>query len=125
MPRTAAAVQPPALGFSELRLSVDVRAGIVHLAGTLDRFSAHHLSDAVSALRSGPSPIWTLDLSGVTFCDVEGLRVVHRARVLAGDRGRVLHVRGASRALTDLLDLLDAVVRADLTTVRVRVAAEG
>ena len=124
MPR-AAAVPPRALGLSDLRISLDVPAGTVHVAGSLDRTSAHHLTDAVGALRSGPSPIWTLDLSGVTFCDVEGLRVVHRARVLAGDAGRVLHVRGASVCLADLLDLLDAVVRADPTDRAVLVDDDG
>ena len=124
MPRSAA-VRPRALGFADLRLAVDVPAGLVTVAGALDRCTAHHLSDAVSALRSSPSPVWTLDLAGVTFCDVEGLRVVHRARVLAGSRGRVLHARAASPALADLLHLFDGVVRGGAEAVPVMVAVDG
>jgi anti-anti-sigma factor len=89
-----------------LQLSVDVLAGAVRVTGELDRSSAHHLADAISALRSSPSPVWTLDLQGLTFCDVEGLRVLHRAACLADGRGRGLHLTRVPPVVTDLLGLL-------------------
>ncbi len=88
-----------------LHLSVDVRRGLIRVRGELDRSSAHHLADAVSALRSGPGAVWTLDLRDVTFCDVPGLRVLLSAQVLARSHGRGLHLTQVPGFLAYLLDL--------------------
>ena len=88
-----------------LRLTVDVPRGLIRVGGELDRSSAHHLADAVSALRSGPGTVWTLDLRDVTFCDVPGLRVLQSAEVLARSCGRGLHLTQVPGFLAYLLDL--------------------
>ena|SRR3712207_4068268 len=88
-----------------LHLTVHVLTGAIRLGGELDRSSAYHLADAVSALRSSPAPVWTLDLQDVSFCDVEGLRVLHRARELARLSGRGLHLTRVRPVLADLLAL--------------------
>jgi len=95
----------PTYAPQELRLAVDVPAGTIRVAGELDRSSAHHLADALSALRSSPSPTWTLDLEGLTFCDVEGMRVLTRAVRLAHSCGRGLHLTRIQPAVADLLVL--------------------
>ena len=88
-----------------LRLCVDVARGLVTVGGELDRSTAHHLSDAVSALRSGPGDMWTLDLRDVTFCDVPGLRVLRSAEELARSSGCGLHLTQVPPFLAYLLDL--------------------
>jgi anti-anti-sigma regulatory factor len=87
-------------------LSVDVLAGCIGVDGELDRLSVHHLADALSALRSSPSPVWTLDLQELTFCDAEGLRALHRAVVLAHSYGRGAHLTRVPSLVADLLTLL-------------------
>ena len=91
-----------------LCLSVDMLAGVIRMGGELDRTSAHHLGDALSALRSSPSPVWTLDLQELSFCDVEGMRVLDRAVGLARSCGRTLHLTMIPTALADLLALYQA-----------------
>ena len=116
LPRPLVAAPAPGR-VRHLHLTVDVLAGAIRLCGDLDRSSAYHLADAVSALRSSPSRIWTIDLLDVSFCDVEGLRVLHRARESARRSGRGLHLTCVRPALADLLALFgtvpgsDAVVR--------------
>ena len=88
-----------------LHLTVSVLTGVIRLGGELERSSAYHLGDAVSALRSSPAPVWTLDLEDLSFCDVEGLRVLHRARETARLSHRGLHLTRVRPALADLLAL--------------------
>ena len=94
---------PPAA--QHLRLSVDVAHGLVQVGGELDRSSAQHLADAVGALPSGPAAVWTLDLREVTFCDVQGLRVLQSAQGLARSCGRGLHLTQVPDFLAYLLEL--------------------
>jgi len=84
-------------------LSVDVPNGVVRVAGDLERDSVHHLADALSALRSSPVAVWTLDLQDVAFCDVEGLRVLCRARALADSCGCGVRMTRVPRGVADLL----------------------
>ncbi|MGY1691546.1 STAS domain-containing protein [Geodermatophilus sp. SYSU D01105] len=108
-----------------LLVSVDLRAGRVHLEGDLDRTCAHHLLDALAALGLTPHPVWRVDTAGISFCDVAGVRALARAAVLAYGRGRTVRVEGSSPFLTHLLDLtgLAHLVAAD--DLRHPVAAEG
>jgi len=96
-------LQPP-LVTRHLRLSV--LAGVIRLGDELDRGSVHHLADALSALRSSPSPVWTLDLHDVSFCDTEGMRVLDRACEMADLSGRGLDLTGMRPVLVDLLTLV-------------------
>ncbi len=104
LPQPTLSVSRPGLT-QHLHLTVHVRTGAIRIAGDLERGSAYHLADAVSALRSSPAPVWTLDLQDVSFVDVEGLRVLHRARELAGLCGRGLHLTRVRPPLADLLVL--------------------
>jgi anti-anti-sigma factor len=86
-------------------VSVDLRAGRVHVVGELDRGSAHHLLDALGALSLTGHPAWTVDGAGITFCDATGLRALARARVLAAGRGRTLRVVGLRPFLASLVEM--------------------
>ncbi|MFW3168649.1 STAS domain-containing protein [Geodermatophilus sp. CPCC 206100] len=88
-----------------LLVSVDLRAGRVYVTGDLDRACAHHLLDALAALSSTAHPVWTVDASGISFCDTEGLRVLARAQALAAARGCSVRVVRARPFLADLVDL--------------------
>jgi anti-anti-sigma factor len=77
--------------------------GTVVLAGELDMASAPALAAALrDARRPLAAPRLVLDLSGVTFMDIAGLRAIEGARV----GGRPLAVRGASGQPARLLALL-------------------
>ena len=91
---------------TDLYLSLDLQIASLRVAGELDRACAHHLTDAVTALATTGSSVWTLDLAGLVFCDVEGLRVLHRARELARSRGCVLRMLHVPRWVVTLLPLM-------------------
>jgi ABC-type transporter Mla MlaB component len=88
-----------------LLISVDPRAGRVRIAGELDRSCAHHLLDALAALELAPHPVWQVDATRLTFCDVAGVRTLAGAAAWSAGRGRTLHVVGAPSFLVHLLDL--------------------
>ncbi|MGY1666645.1 STAS domain-containing protein [Geodermatophilus sp. SYSU D00696] len=72
-----------------LAISTDLRAGRVTVAGELERATAHHLLDVLEALTLSGHHTWTVDAAGITFCDVEGIRVLARAQSLpAAGAGR-------------------------------------
>ena len=75
-----------------LLLSIDLQSGRVTAAGELDRAVAHRLGDALGALALTGHRAWTLDGSGITFCDAEGLRVLAAATALAESRGCTLQL---------------------------------
>ncbi|WP_369137200.1 STAS domain-containing protein [Modestobacter versicolor] len=89
-----------------LSVSVDLARASVRVAGELDRDSAHHLLDAVSVLTTGPAPRWQVDTSGVTFCDVGGVRALSSAHALAVASGRSLRLVRTSRPVDRLVQLL-------------------
>ena len=83
----------------EQGLSVKVRftphLPVVCLAGELDLDSQHLLADALDAIAAAscPAEIVMLDLNGVRFCDVAGLRAIETcaAIVAAGGQELVLY----------------------------------
>jgi anti-anti-sigma factor len=99
---------------TDLFLALDLQVASVRVAGELDRACAHHLVDVVAALAATGSRVWTLDLRGVRFCDLEGLRALHRARDLARSRGRVLRLINVPRLVAALLPLVGPAGRATL-----------
>ena len=95
-------------------LSIDLADGRVAVHGELDRHQVHRLAEAVDALGHSPSHCWSIDVSAVTFCDVEGLRGLLAAQRLADRSGHRLFVTRPSPWLRRLLHLTDlAVPRAD------------
>lgn len=81
-------------------------SGVLCLGGEIDLACAGTIGDLVAdAARDATEPV--LDVSGVRFVDVAGLRaVVHGARALAG-RDERARIRGASPALRRMWRLLD------------------
>jgi anti-anti-sigma factor len=89
-----------------LSVTVDLPSAEVCVAGELDRESAHHLVDALDVLTTRTSRRWRLDTSGVTFCDVGGLRALSSAHELAVSHGRHLRLVRSSRSVERLVELL-------------------
>ncbi len=83
------------------------------LSGELDVYASFVLRPALRATASEP---WVVDVSGLTFADVSGMRAVATAAL---DVGRTLHVRGASDRLKRLWRL------ADFDRAAARVAFDG
>ena len=89
-------------------LAVDLAAGVVRVAGDLDRSSAHHLTVAVHALAATRSRVWTIDLHDLAFCDAGGLRALEGARELARSRQCVLRLLSVPALVAQLLPLVAA-----------------
>jgi anti-anti-sigma factor len=62
----------------EVRIRFDPRLPLVRVVGELDLVSTHLLADAMGAVATTPclSKMVLLDLDGVSFCDVAGLRAL-------------------------------------------------
>jgi anti-sigma B factor antagonist len=103
VPQSSSAGSPPA---TPLSVTVDLPSAQVCVAGELDRESAHHLIDALDVLSTRSSRRWRLDASGVTFCDVGGLRALSSAHALAASHGRHLRLVRSSRPVERLVELL-------------------
>ena len=93
-----------------LEVDVEFAPGleVVRLAGELDIGSEHLLTDAiacVAARTTRPPAQVVLDLSGVTFCDVAGLRAIEVSAAALSRAGRRLSVRHPSRAVLRLVAL--------------------
>ena len=95
---------PPSL--APLSVSVDLSRASVLVAGELDRDTGHHLLDAVTVLTARPERRWRVDTSGVTFCDVGGVRALSDAHALAVAHGRSLRMVRTSRPVDRLVELL-------------------
>ena len=65
---------------------------VIRLGGELDLDSVHLLHDALQSLTAAHSRAERvlLDLTGVTFCDVAGLRGIERCGAVLADSGREL-----------------------------------
>jgi len=104
----------PELPAPPFLLSIDLSNSRVTVHGELDRHQVHRLAEAVGVLTHSPSPCWSIDVSAVTFCDVEGLRSLLGAQRLAARSGHRLSVTRPRPWLRRLLQLTDlAVPRAD------------
>jgi anti-sigma B factor antagonist len=81
------------------RLSVDHRNASVIVGGELDRRHTHLLLDGLRTLALTPHPVWTIDLTEVTFCDTGGLGALVEGHELAREHQRNLTVAGASECV--------------------------
>lgn len=100
----------PELPAPPFLLSIDLSNARVTVHGELDRLQVHRLAQAVSVLTHSPSRCWSIDVSAVTFCDVEGLRGLLEAQRLAARSGHRLFVTRPSPWLRRLLHLTDLAV---------------
>jgi anti-sigma B factor antagonist len=78
----------------------------VSVTGELDIATAEqaytYISDAMDALGHGPAP-FSIDLSGLTFCDASGLGVLARIARHARQAGRQLRLTSARPALVRII----------------------
>jgi anti-sigma B factor antagonist len=79
---------------------------IVSMTGELDIATAEqaytYVSDAIDALGQGPAP-FSMDLSGLSFCDASGLGVLARIARHARHAGRQLRLTSARPALVRII----------------------
>jgi anti-anti-sigma regulatory factor len=91
----------------EFRLLIDIASGRISVQGDLDRPHVPQLVDAVDLLRCSPSPRWSIDAAGITFCDAGGLRGLLHANEMAVRYGVTVEVTRPSRMLARLLAILE------------------
>jgi anti-anti-sigma regulatory factor len=100
VPAASEAGAPPFL------LSIDVCAGRVAIHGDFDREQVGGFLEAVRLLALFPAPAWTVDVSGVTFCDAGGLRALLIGKRVADRAGRSFQVTGAGSWMRHLLPMI-------------------
>ena len=71
---------------------------IVEVVGEADSVTAVQLQDRLVALADGPHSI-VLDLAGLEFCSVPGLRALIEGVEVAEQAGATVHLHGMSRQL--------------------------
>ncbi|MGY1696597.1 STAS domain-containing protein [Geodermatophilus sp. SYSU D00814] len=91
---------------AELLVTLDLPAGRILLSGELDRATCGHLDAACAVLGRAAVPAWVLDLAGLSFCDVPGLRALAAVRRAAQAAGAAVIVVGARPYLRRLLPLV-------------------
>jgi anti-anti-sigma regulatory factor len=87
-------------------LSIDVAAGRVAIHGDFDRQHVDRFLDVMSLLAYSPSPLWSVDVSAVSFCDAGGLRGLLAAKRLAEDNSRTFRVTRAGPWMRHLLPMI-------------------
>jgi anti-sigma B factor antagonist len=93
------------------RVQCDVRAlpdgrVVVHLAGELDMAEADAVRRLLTA-QAERSPLVAVDLAGLTFIDLAGVRAIHAAQRAANADGSTFVVVSPPRCVIRLVDLLD------------------
>lgn len=91
----------------DVRIRFDPVLPLVRLSGELDLDSAHLLRDALETVRAtdAAADMVVLDLAGVTFCDVAGLRVVEACAYNLEMTGQRLLLYRPSRQVTKMIAL--------------------
>jgi anti-anti-sigma regulatory factor len=89
-------------------LLIDLDRGRITVRGELDRAHVGPFGDAVDVLHHSPSRLWSVDASGITFCDAAGLRALLRAHAVAVRRGASLVVERPGRTLSRLIALVQS-----------------
>lgn len=89
----------------DVRIRVTPALAMVRLAGELDLSSVHLLNDAVAAISvaAPAAPTVLVDLAGVTFCDVTGLRGLQDAAAHTERVGKQLVLYGTPACVTRLV----------------------
>jgi anti-sigma B factor antagonist len=89
----------------EVRIQFAPTLPLVRLTGELDLDSLHRLTDALDAIAATdcPADLVVLDLAGVTFCDVAGLRSLEQCALALEVSGRQLMLYEPPRIVTRLM----------------------
>jgi anti-sigma B factor antagonist len=86
------------------RLTISTSASGWTLSGEIDAHTAPVLEDAVSTLPSGTAAV-SLDVSGVSFIDSSGLRVLIGLADRAGEAGRAVRIDHPSPTVARLVEI--------------------
>lgn len=91
-----------------LALIIDRRGPdtLIAVAGELDALTAELLVDAVKTALRRPARALILNLSGVTFCGVAGVRALIDVDLMAADSGAQLILRDVRPGVRNILDLV-------------------
>jgi anti-anti-sigma factor len=92
-----------AMSASDVRLQIDHRDGVVRVVGEIDASSCGALEAALAA--DGALPVRCIDMSGVTFVDSSGLRVLIGHREVLAALGHQLELRHPSQTVERLLEI--------------------
>lgn len=103
-----------------LSVSIDWTHAHVELVGELDGDTAHLLLDALEALAATQHARWTIDATGLSWCDARGVQAIAAGLAVATGAGCELRVVAASRCVHRLLTLtgLDELIAASTARVR-------
>jgi anti-anti-sigma factor len=100
----------PGNNSTDVRVTVAPRVGdvlLVAVSGELARPVYAAVAGRLAAVLDEPAPVVELDLSGLRFCDVAGLRLLLDLRDRAVTGGRQVRVGAASDAVRTLMQLTD------------------
>jgi anti-anti-sigma factor len=113
--------------FVEFEIAVNFHAEqtIVSVCGEVDLLTAPTLHAAINALVDQGRPGIVLDLTGLTFMDASGLRVIADASVNLATSSRRLTVRSAPAMTRQILDITRVSELIQLEVVNPRVATLG
>jgi anti-anti-sigma factor len=89
----------------DVRIQFAPKLPLVRLAGELDLDSLHLLTDALESIAATArsAELVILDLAGVTFCDVAGLRALEKCALSHEVTGKQLMLYEAPRTVTRLM----------------------
>lgn len=85
------------------RLDIETNGRTVHATGVVDSHTVTSLDEGLDALGNGGDV--GLDLSGVTFIDSSGLRIIVAAHQALEDAGHRLELHNSSEAVRRLLEI--------------------
>ncbi|MEV4481941.1 STAS domain-containing protein [Micromonospora coxensis] len=96
---------PPVMSLSWAR---EAATTLVRVCGEIDMSNAHHLADLVARLGNAETARVVLDLAGVRFVDLHGVRALVEIDRLLGQAGGGVTLHRPPRCLTRLLRLTGA-----------------
>lgn len=89
-----------------MRSEVLGRTATLFVDGEIDMSSAAGLSAALDAVLVVRPSMLCIDLSGVTFCDSTGFRVLVKTAVRAGEQGCAVVTRGVTAGVMRVVEIL-------------------
>jgi anti-sigma B factor antagonist len=104
-------VPPPRDGIFECRTVPDRDRAWVVPKGEIDIATAREVEESLAELQDAGFACVALDLRGVTFLDLTGLRVIERARVRADARASRFELVGEPAPVARLVELAGDAVR--------------